>query len=234
MMKETASYSSNFRHIKIEHCPLCDNKTQIRLYIEKKRGQRPFYQCDVCQLIFVPAQHQLSPEKEKARYDLHNNDPNNNGYIKFLNKLAEPVHQKISPKSNGINFGSGPEPILSDMLESHEHTMSNYDLYYANDMSVLQKTYDFLISSEVVEHFSSPVKEWKLMDGLLKKGGWMGIMTQLYKPEIDFSKWWYKSDQTHIAFYSKETFEWIGRKFGYDIEFMSDSVILLKKQFPKN
>lgn len=34
-------------------------------------------------------------------------------------------------------------------------------------------------------------------------------MTDLYKSDIDFPKWYYKNDPTHVFFYSDEAFKWI-------------------------
>lgn len=229
MLIKTASYSRDINQTIPENCPLCGDTTQNCIFEEKKRYCRPFFQCDTCHLIFVPKSHHLTPEKEKARYDLHNNNPNDEGYIKFLSKLADPVKKKISPRSSGINFGSGPDSILSELVKIDGHSVKNYDPYYANDKSVLEGQYDFLISSEVVEHFSTPIRDWELMDGLIRNGGLSGIMTQLYRPEIDFAKWWYKNDETHIAFYSRDTFDWIGKRFGYKVETQGESIILLWK-----
>lgn len=228
-MKETASYREHFQEIIKEICPLCGSHTQICIHREKKRYRRAFYHCEHCDLIFVPSQYQVSLEEEKARYDLHQNNPEDEGYIRFLNRLAAPILQKIAPKSCGINFGSGPEPVLSKLIANHGHHICNYDPFYCNTPEQLKKSYDFLISSEVVEHFSTPAKEWKKMMSLLKDGGWMGIMTQLHTPEINFSNWWYKNDETHIAFYSKNTFHWIGKNFGGTLAFIDNAIILFHK-----
>ena len=38
-------------------------------------------------------------------------------------------------------------------------------------------------------------------------------MTLLYEPSIDFSKWFYKDDITHVFFYQKETVSFIANAF---------------------
>jgi citrate lyase synthetase len=40
-------------------------------------------------------------------------------------------------------------------------------------------------------------------------------MTDLYDESIDFAKWYYKNDVTHVFFYTKETFVWIQKEFGF-------------------
>jgi hypothetical protein len=40
-------------------------------------------------------------------------------------------------------------------------------------------------------------------------------MTEIYNHNIDFEKWWYKNDFTHVFFYQKATFEFIKEKYGF-------------------
>jgi citrate lyase synthetase len=40
-------------------------------------------------------------------------------------------------------------------------------------------------------------------------------MTGIYSDEMDFSKWWYKNDLTHVFIYTKETLYWIKKEFGF-------------------
>ena len=49
-------------------CPLCRTHTN-RWYFEDDK--RSYKRCDCCNLVFVPAAYHVSPEREKAEYDLH-------------------------------------------------------------------------------------------------------------------------------------------------------------------
>jgi hypothetical protein len=40
-------------------------------------------------------------------------------------------------------------------------------------------------------------------------------MTGIYNDNIDFSKWWYKNDLTHVFIFQEETFEWIKKEFAF-------------------
>ena len=40
-------------------------------------------------------------------------------------------------------------------------------------------------------------------------------MTDIYDESIEFSKWYYKNDPTHLFFYHKKTFEWIEKEFNF-------------------
>lgn len=50
----------------------------------------------------------LKSDDEKGRYDLHNNDVNDAGYRKFLSRLADPIDERVSKMSRGLDFGCGP------------------------------------------------------------------------------------------------------------------------------
>ena len=66
------------------------------------------------------------------------------------------------------------------------------------------------------------------MVGLVKKGGWIGIMTQMQESADDFARWHYINDETHICFYSEFTFKWIAGKYGMKAFFYSTSVALFQ------
>jgi hypothetical protein len=50
-------------------------------------------------------------------------------------------------------------------------------------------------------------------------------MTGIYKDDIDFSKWWYKNDLTHVFIYKQETFEWIKKEFEFKNIFIEKNFI---------
>ena len=52
-------------------------------------------------------------------------------------------------------------------------------------------------------------KEFELLKSLLKPNGKLYCMTDLFSDTIDFEKWYYKNDETHVFFYQSETFQWI-------------------------
>ncbi len=40
-------------------------------------------------------------------------------------------------------------------------------------------------------------------------------MTHLYDENIDFEKWYYKNDPTHVFIYQEKTIEYIAKEFGF-------------------
>ena len=177
----------------------------------------------------MPERQFISEADEKAHYDTHQNNPQDADYRKFLNRLLAPLKDKLAPGACGLDFGAGPGPTLSIMLEELGFPMNIYDIFYANDPSVLQQQYDFITISETVEHLHNPGKELQRLWTLLKPGGLLGIMTQLITDETLFPNWYYKRDPTHVCFYSRPTFHWLAKQWQASLEFAAKDVILIHK-----
>ncbi len=205
------------------HCPLCGNAEVDTFFKDTKRL---YLRCPFCMLVFVPAGYWLNRESEKAVYDLHQNDVTDPGYRRFLSRLSVPLVKRLAARQKGLDFGCGPTPALSVMLEEHGHQMSLYDPFYAPETSVLNKTYDFICATEVVEHLYTPERDFTLLFKLLKPGGWLGIMTKLVHDVDAFSQWHYIRDMTHVCFYSRETFCYLAQRFDAQVLFIDKDVIL--------
>jgi ribosomal protein S27AE len=207
-------------------CPLC-NAGSIEDFHRDKR--RAYFRCGECALVFVdPASH-LSTAEEKARYGLHENDPADSAYRGFLRRLADPLTERLGEGPlKGLDFGSGPGPTLSVIMEERGYTMSIYDPFFAPDAAVLQQRYDFVTCTEVLEHFRRPAKEWRLLLSLVKPGGWLGIMTRLLEDPGAFGTWYYKEEDTHVCFFSHATFHYLAVRDGLEVEFLGKDVIILR------
>lgn len=208
------------------HCPLCHHSGLIDFL---KTPMREYIQCSNCHLIFVPKKFHLSEIEEKKRYDCHQNDPKDENYRKFLSRLSTPLNKLLNPKSTGLDFGSGPNPTLSIMLEQYGHTMNIYDYYYEPAPQVLDKQYDFITSTEVIEHISNPEKILHHLWSRIKPNGYLGLMTKLALNLEKFEKWHYIRDETHICFYSTDTFKWLAKTLKAQMQILGDDVIIFKK-----
>ena len=205
-------------------CLLCQSSSTEDYYLDT----RQYWQCGDCDLVFVASSEHLSEAEEKSRYDFHENNPEDLGYRKFLNRLIKPLSERLSPGSSGLDFGCGPGPTVSVMLEDLGHTMACYDKYYAPDPVVLDTPYDFITSTEVLEHLRSPGEEVSKLMQMLKPGGYLGVMTKLTPSKSDFANWHYKKDPTHICFYSESTFEWVAEQWKLSIEILDTDVVILQ------
>ena len=67
------------------HCPLCAG-TDTVVFHDRLHGKR-FWDCKTCRLAFVEPKYRLDAAKEKERYDLHENSPNDKGYVKVTHTL---------------------------------------------------------------------------------------------------------------------------------------------------
>lgn len=209
-------------------CTLCSSISPP--FCEDKKRQ--YFRCTECDLIFADPKTHLPQDEEKSIYEFHENDPNDFRYREFLNRLATPMLDRLSPGMHGLDFGSGPGPALNLMLEEQGMKMSVYDIYYAPNVGQLSSQYDFVTCTEVAEHFSEPGKSWSQLVSLVKPGGWLGVMTRMFTKETteDFNQWGYKGDPTHISFYTPETMQWIAQHFQLSLEMVSDRVLLFRKE----
>ncbi len=129
-------------------CPLCESNQNKPFH---RDSSREFFRCANCFLVFVPPQYFLPPAEEIAQYDHHQNDPLDNRYRAFLSRLANPLMERLTPGSQGLDFGSGPGPTMSCIFSEAGFSMQIYDPIYAPDRRVWKQTYDFITASEVVE-----------------------------------------------------------------------------------
>ena len=207
-------------------CPLCLEKSSSNYATGENRV---YLLCKTCNLVYVPSLYFISKKDEKAKYDNHQNSPQNQGYKDFLNRLINPLSKELSQSSYGLDFGCGPGPTLSLIMQEKGHKMELYDYFYYDNKTVFEKEYDFITSTEVIEHLHHPLKEIQRLWECLKPDGVLGIMTA-FRPNIDeFSSWYYKRDLTHIRFFTKKTFQWLANRLNAKLQIPENGVILLKK-----
>lgn len=207
-------------------CPLCKEKERINFYYQDVN--REYHRCGVCHLVFVPEEYHLSAEEEKEIYDLHQNCPDDQGYRRFLSRLCDPLINQIGAPGKGLDFGCGPGPTLSVMLEERGFSMDIYDPLYHNNSSVLSRKYDCICSTEVVEHMNQPGREFDRLFSMLNAGGWLGIMTKMVQDIHAFKNWHYIRDLTHVSFFSRDTFIYIAERYSGQLFFYGSDVILMR------
>ena len=207
-------------------CSLCDSRA-VRTF--STLAERRYLRCGNCRLTFLAPKDRLAPDEELARYETHENDPSDPRYRRFLQRLLDPLTPLLTPASKGLDYGSGPGPTLSVMLEEKGFRMRNYDPFFAPDLEVLESTYDFITCSETAEHFFAPGEEFERLDRMLRPGGWLALMTGILEDDSGFPDWWYARDPTHVSFYRRETLEWVASRFGWDLRTPAPNVALYRK-----
>ncbi len=176
-----------------------------------------YFHCQNCDLIFLDQHFRMDTISEFDRYQMHENDFLDSGYQAFVSPLVEQVAKKIPLPAVGLDFGSGPDSAAGFLLRERSYKIEKYDPYYHPNESVLENQYDFLMACEVVEHFFTPAQEFERLRAFLKEKGSLFIMTSLWDSETDFSSWYYRRDLTHVSFYSKKSFEYIQRRFQFQV-----------------
>ncbi len=194
------------------NCPLCTTETKNIIQVKNIS----YFKCSTCFGIFIDPVHFLSPQKEKKRYESHNNDINDPGYQKFVSPIVDSILKFESPETKGLDFGCGTGPVICKMLSDKRYKIVTYDPFFCNNPELLKENeYEYIFSCEVIEHFHNPAKEFELMKNLLKPNGKLYLMTQLISDETPFVNWSYKNDPTHVFFYHENTFKWIVANFGF-------------------
>ncbi|MDY7116885.1 class I SAM-dependent methyltransferase [Halomonas sp. SSL-5] len=207
-------------------CPLCASADTAHYH---RDARREYHCCRRCALVFVPPAFRLGPEEERAVYDRHENSPDDPGYRRFLSRLFDPLQARLARGTSGLDFGAGPGPTLSVMFEEAGHPMAIYDPFFAPDASVLEGEYDFITATEVAEHLFAPGEELTRLAGLLRPGGWLGLMTKRVTDHAAFARWHYILDPTHVSFFSEATFRWLAESLSMSVEFPAADVVLLHK-----
>lgn len=167
--------------------------------------------------------------EQKAVYDLHENTVGDAGYQAFLDRLALPMMEKLTPGEAGLDYGCGPGPALAQMMEARGYPMRTWDPIYANEPDALARRYRFLTCTEVIEHVHEPADVFTQFDALLEGGGWLGIMTMWMTDDAAFANWHYRRDPTHVCFWRPDTFRWIATQLGWDLELPARNIALLRK-----
>ncbi len=172
---------------------------------------------------------QLSQQEKWNRYRKHRNDVLDLGYQNFVKPVIDAVLSYFSSDDKGLDFGCGDGPVISYLLEKKGFKIDLYDPCFRDDRSYLSKVYDFIILSEVMEHFEDPAREFELLFSLLKPGGKIFCLTELISDETDLGKWKYLSDETHVFFYDERTIEFIAKRFGNSSYTVDRRLIVLSK-----
>lgn len=205
-------------------CPLCLG------FVERSLLGPLNYQlwhCNNCELVFKDEKHWPSQQAEKERYLEHNNEETQ-GYIDFLKQALSPALQFFEPGMEGLDFGCGPNPVLSKMIQEAGFECFNYDPIFFPEFP--DERMDFIFATESFEHFFNPYQELKLITALLRPGGLLTIMTHRWKEKEKLSDWWYLRDKTHVTFYHRKTFDYICSEFGYSVLFDDgEKVLVLEK-----
>lgn len=192
-----------------------------------EKGDAPshlkFYKCYDCDLIFKDPLIRASAEKEKQHYVKHHNEADNKEYQNYMKLMIDPFLKYLKKGDLGLDFGSGPNPVMAQMFEKVGFKCLSFDPLFQLEEKALDKKYEFITCSEAAEHFNDPHQEFNLLFSLLKPNGKMAVRTKFAPPE-GFDDWWYQRDPTHVVFYSQKCFQYLTVKFGKKVVFLEGDI----------
>jgi len=200
------------------YCPLCS--TQLQEQVDTF-----FFVCSLCGAYVKDRQFLLSDSEEKARYELHQNTQHDEGYLAFIMPIIRFVLEHFSPVDAGLDYGSGPQPALTEVLRDKGYNVTAFDPYFAPQTEYTQTSYSYIICCEVLEHFAEPRQELEHLLKLLRPGGAIILKTHLWDGQGDFATWYYRRDPTHIFICTPRTIEFIGQHFHLATEYIDDRTI---------
>lgn len=214
------------------NCILCTSSvTLLHAKVDTHYGPREYYHCQgECGLVFLNPEQRLTAAQEQERYELHNNDAKDPNYRAFLERLANPLSAFIEKGMLGLDFGCGPTPLMSTILEERGLLMRHYDAFFFNNESVLKKQYDVITASEVFEHLFDPATEIERLVSMLHSGGVLGVMTGILTGPERFAQWWYHRDPTHVVFFSERTFAYIAQRWNMEPEHSDTTIWIARKK----
>jgi len=210
-------------------CKVCNGETTR---IEDAKKNLSYYRCMECGFIYLEDSHRVNSMEEKRKYDQHNNSLENEGYVQMFEDFIE---LSIAPYLKNIkkvlDFGSGPVPVFSKLLERRGLEVEIYDLYYAPQKVYEGNQYDLITSTEVFEHLSKPLETLELLVGHLNTNGYIVLMTKFPpKEEKAFLDWWYRRDPTHISFFTPKSFEVMAEKVGLKVlKTINENIVIFQK-----
>lgn len=184
-------------------CKICGHETKPWTHPKTKAL---FHVCQFCDFISKDKALYVSLDAEKKKYDEHQNEESNIGYVNYLYNFYETAIKPYVLKGKVLDFGSGPNPVFQSILQKEGYEVVIYDYFYAPDLQYLNQTYDLISTIEVVEHLQDPLPIFNQFKSLLKPGGYLSIMTLFHSNDmIRFKDWFYIRDVTHVSFYTSKT-----------------------------
>lgn len=178
----------------------------------------------------------LTTDQERSYYSTHENSIEDEGYVRFLNFLVEPLLALIPSHGRkhlqALDYGCGPGPTLSTLLEREGIACDNYDPFFAP--TALREQYDVITATECFEHFHHPADELTTLTNLLAPNGYLAFMTSRWETAEKFSNWHYTRDPTHVVFMHDKTIEFIAKKYDLNVQFKDEKrVVIFQKCLEK-
>lgn len=202
--------------MKTTNCILCG--AQSNLVLENKvmgKYSAQYYQCSNCALLFA-----LNPTWLNEAYNSAIAKTDTGIVVRNINNVVlinDILKKWYLADSTVLDYGGGTG-LFVRMLRDVGYDAVWYDKY--SDPILCRgfewdgSDVDVLLNFEVFEHYDNPLES---ISELFKISSDLIVSTELYSDGSTLKEkdWWYYQFETgqHISFYSKETMEFIAKKF---------------------
>lgn len=199
-------------------CKICFSKTEevFNAQILNKYNIQ-YYQCPNCLFIQTENEYWLKEAYESPINLSDTGGVTRNIMLAFKSSLI--IHLLFDRKGKFLDYAGG-YGLLTRLMRDIGFDFYWYDLHTKNEFArgfegKLKDKYEVLTIFEAFEHFRNPHEElkkiFKLSDTIIF------TTTLLPKPTPSPQDWWYYGLEhgQHIGLYSKETFEYLAKKYGY-------------------
>jgi len=148
-------------------------------------------------------------EKQKQRYLLHENTEENSGYVRMFEHFIQTGVEPFVPSGGKLlDFGSGPRPVLAELLGEKGYSVDIYDVFFHPDEAYRTRQYDVITLTEVLEHLPDPLEILRGLTQRLHRDGVIALLTLFHPDNVEkFDPWWYRRDPTHVTFYTPKTIQ---------------------------
>ncbi len=193
-------------------CHICD-KTCDTFFHEKTKII--YYYCRECEYIFKSHENHQDFFTQKERYNLHENDENDEGYQAYFKRFLDFTLPLVGKPETALDFGCGKSSLLASLLEKEGIICDYYDPIYHPDTLYNSKKYELIVSTEVFEHLHQPREVFLSLLERLEEDGYLALQTQFHPNDVEaFKKWYYHQDPTHIVFFTAQTFRVLCEMYG--------------------
>ena len=214
---------------KVERCKICGGKTCL---IDDLQMKVTYSLCDQCGFIYKNVDYHLNRKLELEEYKKHNNSFESKGYVLMFENLIENFIKPLNISGKALDYGSGPGPVLKELLKRAGFEAYDYDPFFNPNKQYLNHKYNLITATEVVEHFFTPLEEFRHIRSLLNEDGYLVIMTKLNPLSVDeFLKSSYRRERTHVSFYALKTIQYIAKKFNLKVIKHNNKNIIVLKNF---
>lgn len=187
------------------NCHICNHTAE--LFIHEKTNIT-YYHCKPCEYIFKSPKCYQDFEAQKERYNLHENNEEDEGYIAYFQRFLDFVLPLVRESKTSLDFGCGRTSLLAILLEKEGIACDYFDPIYHPNTLMDNKKYDLIVSTEVFEHLHQPREVFESLVKRLNSGGYLAIQTEFHSNNQEsFKTWWYPQDPTHIVFFRARTFQ---------------------------